>query len=125
MNSETRFLMGLAGITSAVFAVTLILAKAEVITLPSYQNATLLVCALSTAFIFLFLDRAHPQQPLDFVRNFFLTVVAKLIGSGVYVFLILKIDPVGANTNVIYFILNYFLFTAYEITWFAMKKNAE
>ncbi|MFY8037164.1 MAG: hypothetical protein ACOVMQ_08355 [Cyclobacteriaceae bacterium] len=125
MNSATRFLMGLGGVTSAVFAVTLALGKAEVITLPSFQNATLMVCAFSTAFIFFFLDRAHPQQPLDFVRNFFLTVVAKLIGSGVYVFLILRLDPAGANTNVIFFILNYFLFTAYEITWFAWKKNAE
>jgi hypothetical protein len=123
--SSTRFLVGLIGMALVVMAVTLFLIKAGIIASPSFLNATLLVMTVSTALIFLFLERTHPRQPLDFVRNFMLTVVLKIILSGLYVFIFLQLDPAAANANVAFFILNYFLFTAYEITWFAIKKNAE
>ena len=125
MNRVARFLTGLIGMTLAVMAITLFLIKAGVISPPSFLNATLLVMTVSTGLIFLFLERTHPQQPLDFVRNFMLTLVLKIILSGFYVFIFLQLDPASANANVAFFIVNYFLFTAYEITWFAVKKNAE
>ncbi len=125
MNSARRFLIGLIGMAVVVMAITLFLVKAGAIALPSFLNATLLAMTVSTALIFLFLQRTHPRQPLDFVRNFMLSVVLKIILGGAYVFIILRLDPAGANANVGFFIVNYFLFTAYEVTWFAVKKNAE
>ncbi|NOS90739.1 MAG: hypothetical protein HOP30_02345 [Cyclobacteriaceae bacterium] len=125
MNSATRFLVGLIGMALVVMAVTLFLIKVGMIVSPSFLNATLLVMTVSTALIFLFLERTHPRQPLDFVRNFILTVVLKIILSGFYVFVFLRLDPAAANANVSFFIINYFLFTAYEVAWFAVKKNAE
>jgi hypothetical protein len=123
--SSTRFLVGLIGMALIVMTVTLFLIKAGVIASPSFLTATLLVMTVSTALIFLFLERTHPRQPLDFVRNFMLTVVLKIVLSGFYVFVFLRLDPAAANANVSFFIVNYFLFTAYEVTWFAIKKNAE
>ncbi|MCE2994000.1 MAG: hypothetical protein ACK5RG_05725 [Cyclobacteriaceae bacterium] len=123
--SSTRFLVGLIGMALIVMAVTLFLIKAGVIASPSFLAVTLLVMMVSTALIFLFLERTHPRQPLDFVRNFMLTVVLKIVLSGFYVFVFLRLDPAAANANVSFFIVNYFLFTAYEVTWFAIKKNAE
>lgn len=125
MNSVIRFLLGLFAITGVVFVITLGLSKASVIARPSYLNATLSILAISTALIFLFLDRTPPRHPLDFVRNFMLSVVMKIILSGVYIFIILRLDPAGAYANVSFFIVTYFLFTAYEVTWFAIKKNTE
>jgi hypothetical protein len=123
--SSTRFLVGLIGMALIVMAVTLFLIKAGVIASPSFLAVTLLVMMVSTALISLFLERTHPRQPLDFVRNFMLTVVLKIVLSGFYVFVFLRLDPAAANANVSFFIVNYFLFTAYEVTWFAIKKNAE
>ncbi|MFN8890646.1 MAG: hypothetical protein ACK5WF_24520 [Cyclobacteriaceae bacterium] len=123
--SSTRFLVGLIGMALIVMAVTLFLIQAGVIASPSFLAVTLLVMMVSTALIFLFLERTHPRQPLDFVRNFMLTVVLKIVLSGFYVFVFLRLDPAAANANVSFFIVNYFLFTAYEVTWFAIKKNAE
>ena len=123
--SSTRFLVGLIGMALIVMTVTLFLIKAGVIASPSFLAVTLLVMMVSTALIFLFLERTHPRQPLDFVRNFMLTVVLKIVLSGFYVFVFLRLDPAAANANVSFFIVNYFLFTAYEVTWFAIKKNAE
>ncbi len=108
-----------------VMAVTLFLIKVGAITSPSFLQATLVIMTASTALIFLFLSRTNPRQPLDFVRNFMLTLVLKIILSGFYVFVFLRLDPAAANANVTFFIVNYFLFTAYEVAWFVVKKNAE
>jgi len=125
MNSATRFLVGLIGMALVVLAVMLFLTEAGAIASPSFLYATLMVMTVSTALIFFFLEHTHPRQPLDFVRNFMLTVVLKIVLSGFYVFVFLRLDPAAANANVSFFIVNYFLFTAYEVAWFAVKKNAE
>ena len=125
MNSTFRFLVGLIGLAAVVISATLFLVKSGAITSPSFGNATTMVLTLSTAIIFFFLQRTNPGQPLDFVRNFMLTLVLKIILGGCYVFVILRLDPAGANTNVAFFIVSYILFTAYEIAWFAIQKNAE
>ncbi|MBI3220698.1 MAG: hypothetical protein HYZ44_14380 [Bacteroidetes bacterium] len=125
MNSAYRFLVGLIGLAAVVMSATLFLVKSGAFASPSFLNATTMALTLSTAIIFFFLKRTNPSQPLDFVRNFMLTLVLKIILGGCYVFVILRLDPAGANANVAFFIVGYILFTAYEVAWFAIQKNAE
>lgn len=84
-----------------------------------------MLLSLSTILIYYFLQKMKSADPVDFIRNFLLTVVLKLILSGIFIIILIKLDPTGANANALFFMISYFLFTACEITVLTLKKNAE
>jgi hypothetical protein len=121
-----RFILGTIALTILLWAATQWFAMKGLIDgLPSYLLEILLLLSVSTIVIFYFLQKMKTTEPLDFVKNFLLSVVLKILLSGAFVFILIKLDPAGANTNAIFFMISYLFFTAYEIIVLTKKKNAE
>ncbi len=100
-------------------------AKGLIDGMPSYTVEILALLAVSTVLIYYFLQKMKSVDPVDFIRNFLVTVVLKLLLSGALIIILIKLDPTGANANALFFMISYFLFTACEVTALTLKKNAE
>jgi hypothetical protein len=121
-----RFILGTIALTILLWAATQWFAiKGLIDGLPSYLLEVLLLLSVSTIVIYYFLQKMKTTEPLDFVKNFLLSVVLKILLSGAFVFILIKLDPAGANTNAVFFMISYLFFTAYEIIVLTKKKNAE
>lgn len=121
-----RFTVGVIALTILLWAAAEWFAAKKLIEgVPSYLMEILLLLSVSTVVIFYFLQKMKATEPLDFVKNFLLSVVLKILLSGVFVFILIKLDPAGANTNAIFFMISYLFFTGYEVIVLTKKKNAE
>jgi hypothetical protein len=125
MSSFFRFLVLLVGLSLVIYFLVEQLANMELIERPSYLVSTIAVLLVSTFIAFYFLGRSRPSHPLDFVKNYLLSVVLKIMFGGVYVFAIMRFDMPSANANAIFFLICYFIFTALQVTALTIKKNAE
>jgi hypothetical protein len=79
---------------------------------PSFLILILTVLALATWLIYFFIQRANRK---DFIRNYLLTIVLKLLLGGIFIFVVLYIDKPGSNTNASFFMAVYLLFTGLEV----------
>jgi hypothetical protein len=121
-----RFTIGALVLAILLWATTHWVAmKGLIDDVPSYELGILLLLSVSTIVIFYLLQKMKITEPLDFVKNFLLSVVLKILLSGVFVFILIKLDPAGANTNALFFMISYLLFTGYEVIVLTKKKNAE
>jgi hypothetical protein len=125
-NEMVKFTAGTFALAILIWAATQWFAlKGLIDGLPSYLVEILVLLLVSTVIIFYFLQKMKATEPLDFVKNFLLSVVLKILLSGVFVFILIKLDPAGANTNAIFFMISYLFFTGYEVIVLTKKKNAE
>jgi len=85
---------------------------------PSFLILILTILALITWLVYLFIRRTNRE---DFIKNYLLTIVLKLLIGGVFIFSLLYIDKPGADANAIFFMVAYLLFTALEVG-FLFKK---
>jgi hypothetical protein len=121
-----RFVLGVAALAILLWASAQWFAMKGLIDgVPSYWLEILLLLSISTIVIFYFLQKMKATEPLDFVKNFLLSVVLKILLSGVFVFVLIKLDPAGANANALFFMISYLFFTGYEVIVLTKKKNAE
>jgi hypothetical protein len=121
-----RFILGVIALTILLWAAAQWFAMMGLIdTMPSYWLEILLLLSVSTIAIFYFLQKMKATEPLDFVKNFLLSVVLKILLSGVFVFILIKLDPAGATANALFFMISYLFFTSYEVIVLTKKKNAE
>ncbi len=125
MSSSFRFLILMVVFTISIYVSTQLMAGNGWIDLPSYAIATLAVLFLTTTLVYFFLAHSKSKHPIDFVRNYLLTLVLKIILGGIYVFVIMRLDPSMANSNATFFLICYFAFTGLEVTLLTIKKNAE
>ncbi len=122
----TRFVVGVIALAILLWAATQWLATKGLISeVPSYLLEILLLLSISTIVIFYFLEKMKANEPLDFVKNYLLSVILKILLSGAFIFILIKLDPVRANSNAIFFMISYLFFTGYEVTVLTKKKNAE
>ncbi len=122
----SRFILGVIVLTISLWAATQwFVLKGLIDGFPSHLVEILLLLSISTIVIFYFLQKMKATEPLDFVKNFLLSVVLKILLSGAFVFILIKLNPAGANANAIFFMISYLFFTAYEIIVLTKKKNAE
>lgn len=121
-----RFILGVIALAILLWASAQWFAmKGLIDRVPSYWLEILLLLSISTIVIFYFLQKMKATEPLDFVKNFLLSVVLKILLSGVFVFILIKLDPPSANANAIFFMISYLFFTGYEVIVLTKKKNAE
>jgi hypothetical protein len=121
-----RFILGVIALAILLWAAAQWFAmKGLIDAMPSYWLEILLLLSVSTIVIFYFLQKMKATEPLDFVKNFLLSVVLKILLSGVFVFILIKLDPAGANANALFFMISYLFFTGYEVIVLTKKKNAE
>lgn len=79
---------------------------------PSFLILILTVLALATWVVYFFILKT---KPADFVRNYVLTIVLKLLVGGVFISILLYIDKPAADANAILFMTAYLLFTGLEV----------
>jgi len=79
---------------------------------PSFLILILTVLASATWLAYFFMRRARRE---DFVRNYMLTIVLKLLAGGIFISILIYADKPGAHANVILFMTAYLLFTGLEV----------
>ncbi|MFN7261206.1 MAG: hypothetical protein ACK5TU_14995, partial [Cyclobacteriaceae bacterium] len=82
---------------------------------PSYWMKILLFFFLITVLVYFVLHKITLIDPAEFVRIFLMSVVLKIIVSGVAIVILLKLDPAGANSNAVFYLGCYGAFTALEV----------
>src|SRR5712675_141297 len=85
---------------------------------PSFLILILTVLAVATWLVYFFIQRTNRE---DFIKNYLLTIVLKLLVGGVFIFSLLYIDKPGSDANGILFMAAYVLFTGLEVG-FLFKK---
>jgi hypothetical protein len=79
---------------------------------PSFLILILTVLAMATWLVYFFIQRARRE---DFVKNYMLTIVLKLLGGGIFISVLLYADRPGADANAVLFMTAYLLFTGLEV----------
>lgn len=92
---------------------------------PSFSVEILLLLSVGTVTVFYFLQKVKANHPLDFVKNFLLSVVLKILLSGVFIFILMRLDSARASINAVFFLISYLFFTSYEVLVLTKKKNRE
>ena len=92
---------------------------------PSFLGVILWVLSVSTLLIYYLLQRMKPADSMDFVKNFLLSIVLKLIISGILIMILINLDSAGANGNALFFMISYLVFTSAEVTAIYLKKSKE
>lgn len=120
------FAVTVALITVALWGTTALLVFFSLIEkAPSFMGVILLVLSFSTLLIYYLLQRVKPADSMDFVKNFLLSIVLKLIMGGVLIMILINLDSEGANGNALFFMISYFVFTSAEVTTIYLKKSKE
>jgi hypothetical protein len=92
---------------------------------PSYWMEILLAFALITILVYFVLHRITQVDPTEFVRAFLMSVVLKIILSGVAIVIMSKLNQAGANSNAVFYLCCYGAFTALEVVVLYKQKNKE
>lgn len=90
--------------------------------IPSFLYETTWLVAFVTSVLFLYLYRM--ARPSAFVQLYLLSLAVKLLACLAYSVLMILEDRNGAVTNVLYFLVIYFLFTTLEIATLYRKISA-
>lgn len=89
---------------------------------PSFLYETTWLVAFVTSVLFVYLYRM--ARPSAFVQLYLLSLAVKLLACLAYSVLMIMDDRHGAVTNVLYFLIIYFLFTTLEIVTLYKKISA-
>ena len=117
-----RFFLTLAGVAIILIIASYALVRQNWIEiLPSYFFQTLILLLFGTCLIYIYLYRFNKEGL--FVHVYLLTIVVKLLAYGAYIFFIITVDHNGAISNVIWFMLLYFIFTLLEIIFLYQKVS--
>jgi hypothetical protein len=125
MDKLVRFSVGVAILTVLVFVGTRWASQVELIVTPSFIIPILLLLSSSTIIIFYFLQKIKSPDSFDFVKGFLLSIVLKLLVSIGLLVVLFFLDPTGINTNAVFFMISYLIFTSYETIVLMKRKNAE
>jgi len=87
--------------------------------LPSFFYQILLFLVFATFVVFRYLYRV--DKPDFFVQLYLFTMVIKFIAYGVFNLVVILQDRAGAARNVVFFLINYLLFTALEVVFLYRK----
>ena len=91
--------------------------------LPSYFYQTVTLLLLGTAGIYFYLIDIKAARPRHFVQLYMLTLFAKLVAYGGYVFFVVWDDPAEASANALVFMIVYLLFTTIEVFFLYRAKG--
>jgi len=115
MNKDLVVFTGaLIVLTVAIGLVTVQLAS------PSFLILILAVLACATWLVYFFIQRAKRN---DFLKNYVLTIVLKLLVGGIFIYILLYLDKPGSQTNAILFLVAYLLITGLEVGFLFRRLN--
>lgn len=79
---------------------------------PSFLTLILSSLAVATWLVFFFMQRTNQE---NFIKNYLLTIVLKLIAGGIFIFVLIYADEPSAEANALLFMVAYFLLTSLEV----------
>lgn len=82
---------------------------------PTFSDEILLFLALAHLGLFGFVLRQLDARPEDFVKIYLGSTVLRILFFGLFIFLVLRMDPVSGPANALFFLVCYFLFTGLEV----------
>lgn len=82
---------------------------------PSFALESTLFLMIAHAGMFGFVTRYLNQRPGDFVKIYLGSAVLRILFFGVFIFLVIRLDPVSSTGNALFFLISYFLFTGLEV----------
>lgn len=112
----TRFLLAVA----TVSAVMLFAVRRLFETPPSWEVAIVAFLAVTTIAVYLFLHRKN--DPEKFTRIYLGSITVKILLSCAFVMVFIVSDRKSADSNAIFFISGYLIFTATEVAFLLLKK---
>ncbi|MBS1680885.1 MAG: hypothetical protein JST48_04160 [Bacteroidetes bacterium] len=87
---------------------------------PTFLFLILAVLAAATWLVYFFMARTKSE---DFIKNYMLTIVVKLILGGVFISVLIFLDKKGAEENAVLFMASYLIFTALEVGFLFKRFN--
>ncbi|HLZ17774.1 MAG TPA: hypothetical protein VKQ08_12070 [Cyclobacteriaceae bacterium] len=81
---------------------------------PSFMLPILTALTVATWLVYAYVQKTKRE---DFIRNYLLTIVIKLLTGGIFIFTLLYLDQDGAEANAIFFMATYFLLTGLEVSF--------
>ena len=102
----------------AVFAICLIALSALIgwvaikYSNPSFLYLIISAIAAATFLVYFFIERTSSE---NFIKNYLLTIVIKLLAGGIFIAAIIFMDVDSAEANAITFMAAYLLFTGLEV----------
>jgi len=87
---------------------------------PSFLFLIVTILAAATFLAYFFMLRTPTE---NFVKNYLLTIVVKLLAGGLFVGAIIFADIEGAETNAVTFMVAYLLFTGLEVAFLFGRFN--
>lgn len=83
---------------------------------PSFSEEIVLFLAVTHLGLFSFISRQVNQRPEDFVKIYLGATVLRILFFGLFIFLIIRMDPPVSTANALFFLVGYFLFTGAEVS---------
>lgn len=118
-----KFLAVVLGVSGFVLGLALLARQYHWVTCPTYFYEILAFTSLTTLILFSFLHRV--KQPGMFIQLYLLSMVVKLLGSGIFIFIVALKDKAGAASNAGFFLFSYILYTALEVGFLYRQKSSE
>lgn len=87
----------------------------------SFLLSILVFLFASTWLVFAWMARKN--QPEDFVKNYLLSIVLKLLAGGIFIAVIIFSDKVFADSNALFFMVSYLMFTGAEVAFLFKIRN--
>lgn len=115
-----RFLIALLALSALLAGLALLARANQWIAWPSFFYEILAFAGITTIVLFAFLYRV--KIPAIFIQLYLLSMVVKILGSGIFIFIIAMKDRAGASPNVVFFLCAYILFTALEVAFLYYEK---
>ena len=91
--------------------------------LPSFFFQTLVFLTLGTGIMYRYLYQV--KKPDTFVQLYLFMMVLKIIAFGAYAFVIVLKDRADAASNIVFFLICYFICTALEVAHLFQKTNRD
>ena len=110
-----RFVFLCATLAALIFAALLEGAEMMNRAVPSFAIVIILFVAISHVGQYGLLLRFLDQEPIAFVKIYLGITVLRILFFGIFIFVLMRIDPKGASSNAILFLVCYFLFTTLEV----------
>ena len=87
---------------------------------PSYLYLIVSLLTLATFIAYFFMEKTKSE---NFIRNYLLSIVLKLLAGGIFIFAIIYVDLDHAEPNAISFMIVYLMLTALEVGFLFRKFN--
>src|ERR1043165_8809993 len=87
---------------------------------PSFLKLILGALAITSWLVYFLMEKGDKE---NFIRNYLLTIVVKLLAGGIFICAIIYVDLDNAEPNAITFMAAYLLFTVLEVGFLFKKFN--